>query len=103
MVHLKRGTLPEKREGRARLTVRDPQVTEAVEALQITGFNVEETTRWGNSLNAAVRRWKAGRIEHDRGRISKSDAARLFARQLAPLAPSTTINMLAKYRRDGGR
>jgi hypothetical protein len=49
---------PEKREGRARLSVRGPQFLESMLAgISIEGFNVEETRRFGNALLRARDDW----------------------------------------------
>ena len=80
---LERGTLPEKRAGRNTLTVCDPQVKSALTGINFTDFNIGETARWGNSLAAAVRRFKAGRevIQGDR-RISKREAESIWRQQV---------------------
>lgn len=64
---------PERRKGRT-LSVSDPLVTAAVAAIAIEGFNIGDTTRWGNRLACDARRWAQGaRFNCDR-RITKREA-----------------------------
>lgn len=86
MAH-QQGVPPFKRqEGRERLSVCDPLVNAAVAAITFQGFDYHETRRFGNRLAADARRFQAGRIRHERGRISKADAARMLGIAMAKLA-----------------
>lgn len=65
---------PEKRSG-CTLSVCSPVVKSAVAAMPFTGFDIEETLRWGNRVHSAVRRFQAGRdIVNSERRISRRDA-----------------------------
>lgn len=70
-MRLERGTpAPERREGRARLSVRDPRLDSVLGSICIDGFNIDETRRWGNSLLHARDQWadlnRGGRRYSDR-------------------------------------
>lgn len=85
MPHQEGDRTPEVREGRARLSVNDPLVKSAVEAINFNGFDIAETRRWGNSLAAAARLHQVGKIGNDKRRLSKTDAARLLGVELSKL------------------
>lgn len=76
---------PEMRQGRARLSVRDPDIEKALAGLNFDVFNIAETRRWGNSLAAAARLHQVGKIGNDKRRLSKADAARLLGMELSKL------------------
>lgn len=72
----------ERRKGRT-LSVSDPFITSAVAAISITGFDVAETTRFGNRLVCNARRWMArGGLAQDR-RISRREAEHLWQQRFA--------------------
>lgn len=48
---------PEKREGRARLSVRDPLIENMLASISIEGFNIDQTRRFGNALLRARDAW----------------------------------------------
>lgn len=62
---------PEKREGRARLSVRDPLIENMLASISIEGFDIDETRRFGNALLRARNAWAD---ENRKGR-RYSDAA----------------------------
>jgi len=69
---------PEMRRGRERLTVHNPRIEMALASLGIDPVDVAETRRFGNRLQADADRWMLRGGFADRGRISKSDAHRMF-------------------------
>ena len=48
---------PKKREGRARLSVRDPLIENMLASISIEGFDIDETRRFGNALLRARNVW----------------------------------------------
>ena len=48
---------PEKREGRVRLSVRDPLIENMLAGISIEDFDIEETRRFGNALLRARAAW----------------------------------------------
>ncbi len=48
---------PEKREGRARLSVRDPLIENMLASISIEGFDIDETRHFGNALLRARNAW----------------------------------------------
>ena len=83
MAHQRGDQPPERRKGRAVLSVHDPFVKSAVEAINFRGFDVAETTAWGNSLQAHAQRWMQRGGFAQRGRISKRDAGWLLKHELS--------------------
>ena len=86
MLHQKGARTPDMREARTRLSVNEPLVKSAVAAINFSDFNIGETTRWGNRLQADARKWMQRGGFGERGRISKRDAGRILAQQLAELS-----------------
>ncbi len=89
MFALERGPRPpEKREGRAQLTVRDPNIERLLAGLALEGDDLERMRHFGKF-------WWRLRNEHDiarrrsglfsTGRIDKADAGRLLQLALADL------------------
>lgn len=73
---------PERRKGRT-LSVSDPFIISAVPAISITGFDVAETTRFGNRLACDARRWMAkGGLAQDR-RLSRCEAEHIWRLRFA--------------------
>lgn len=68
----------EKREGRDRLTVRDPLVGNALAGKNLDDINIGDVTKWGNRLAADARAWLSRGGFADRGRITQGDAHRMF-------------------------
>ena len=69
---------PKKRKGRT-LSVCDPAVKSAFQAIEIDPSYIGETTRWGNSLAASVRRFNAGReVLQGNRRINKREAESMW-------------------------
>lgn len=87
MEHLERAApARERREGRTRLSVNDPLVKSAVQAINFSGFNIAETERFGNVMAAAARRYMLGKIESEPRRIGQREANRLWHVRFAELA-----------------
>lgn len=63
---------------RAVLTPRN-RLIEAVLGGRFDEATLNDTTRWGNRLQAEALRWMLRGGFGDRGRITKGDAARMFA------------------------
>lgn len=94
--HGRRST--EREKGRT-LTVSDPLVNTAVQAIAFEDFDIASTTRWGNKLAADARLWRMANPPSDRGRISKRDAEHIWR----SMFPARTLNSLGRYRRGGGK
>lgn len=60
----------ERREGRNRLSVRDPRLESMLAGISLEGFNIEEARSWGNALLRARDSWadvcRRGRRYSDR-------------------------------------
>lgn len=73
---LERGSpTPERHEGRARLSVRDPRIETLLAGISIEGFNVEQTRSWGNGLLRARDAW-SDRNRHGRRYSDRETAER---------------------------
>jgi hypothetical protein len=79
MINLKGDRSLKMREGRARLSVRDPHVDKLLAGLIIDESNIDAARRFGNRLQADARRWMARGGLAERGRITKRDAHQMFA------------------------
>lgn len=78
MSHLEGARTPELRRGRERLTVHNPRIEKALASHCIDPADVAETRRFGNRLQAEADRWVMRGGLSERGRITKSDAHRMF-------------------------
>ena len=90
MAVLERGTTPpEKREGRARLSVRDPQIEKLLAGLALEGDDLEPIRQFGKALwrwrnEYDIRRRRGGMFSP--GRLTKADADRRLKADLAAMA-----------------
>lgn len=91
---------PEMRRGperqRERLTIRNPRVEMALAGLPIDDSVLTDARRFGNRLVAEAERWQMRGACAERGRISKRDAAAMWAR----VFPATAV-VMAHVRRGG--
>jgi hypothetical protein len=60
------------------LGISDPRVEKSLAALNLNSFNVAETRRFGNRLQADADRWMLRGGFSENRRITKSDAHRMF-------------------------
>jgi len=71
---------PERHEGRARLSVRDPRIETLLGGISIEGFNLEQTRTWGNALLRARDNWadrnRKGRRYSDRETAERNGLVR---------------------------
>lgn len=82
MTNRNRELPPERQKGRT-LSVSDPLVTAAVAAIAIEGFNVGDTTRWGNRLACAARSCMThGKLGEDR-RLTRREAESVWRKVFA--------------------
>jgi hypothetical protein len=79
--------------------VNDPRVEALLAGITFEEADINEARRFGNRLVAAADRWKLRSGFGERGRVSKSDAARMFAQAF----PATAILLAADRRRDGSK
>jgi hypothetical protein len=78
---------PEKREGRARLSVRDPLVETVLAGLDLEGLDLDGVRPWSNRLVADARRWlAAGGFSSEHRRLTKADARRALKLELTKLS-----------------
>lgn len=95
--HLDGDHTPERRKGRT-LSVSDPLVSRVLAGIATEGLDIAQTESWGKSLSSDARLWMRRGGFGERGRISKSDAHRMFA---AAFGEPRKQNSLATYRRGG--
>ena len=79
MLHLEGNRTPEMRRGRERLTARHPRIEQALASLALDDFDIADTRRFGNDLQAHADAWLRRKGPSEQGRISKQDANRLLA------------------------
>lgn len=100
MADLGRDAPPERREGRNRLSVDDPRTKKCLAALDLSGLDVTELSRFSNRLHREADAWMRRGGFGERGRISKLDAHRQF---VAAFGEPRKLNRLATYRPGGAR
>lgn len=76
----------ERREGRARLTVRDPRTEKALAGINLGGVNVEELRTFGNRLQREADAWmRRGGFSDRTPSLRKQDADRALRAALRDL------------------
>lgn len=76
----------ERREGRARLTVRDPRTEKTLAGLNLGGANIEELRTFGNRLQREADAWmRRGGFSERTPRLRKQDAERALRSALRNL------------------
>lgn len=82
----------ERREGRARLTVRDPRTEKTLAGLNLGGANVEELRTFGNRLQREADAWmRRGGFTERSPRLRKQDAERALRAALRDLAGVSNV------------
>lgn len=77
----------ERREGRARLSVRDPRTETCLAALNLSGVNVEEIRSFGNRLQRDADAWmRRGGFTDRSPRLRKQDAEHALRAALRNIA-----------------
>lgn len=78
---------PERREGRARLSVRDPRTENCLAGLNLGGVNVEEVRTFGNRLQRDADAWmRRGGFSERSPRLRKWEADQALKAELRKLA-----------------
>lgn len=99
MGDLGRDAPPERREGRNRLSVDDPRTKKCLAALDLSGLNVTELSRFSNRLHRDADAWMRRGGFAERGRITRRDADLIWRSEFG----SSRQNSLAGYRQGGAR
>lgn len=78
---------PERREGRTRLSVRDPRTEKCLAGLNLSGVNVEEVRTFGNRLQREADAWmRQGGFTERSPRLRKWEAEHALKAELRKLA-----------------